>query len=267
MVKPLFILKLGGSIITYKNHPTGKLRLKRLLEIVQEIKQAKKRQDFNLILVNGAGSYGHPIAKKYNTANGIKTKVQLRGFCEIKHIVNYLSTQLNKIFLTAGLDVFSCQTSSLITQSKGKISLFNMAPIKQLLNLGLIPTLSGDVVTDTSWGGSICSGDAIAPYLAKKIETRKVLFASDVDGVFNQNPQKHKGAKLIPEINRRNFPKIIGLAKESLCADVTGGMKGKLLKIERHYKKTKIMIFGGLRKNSVFEALSGKKLGTLIDLT
>jgi len=259
MTKPLFVIKLGGSIITYKDHPTGKLRFKRLQEIAQEIKQAQGKQNFDLILINGAGSYGHPIAKRYNTAHGIKNKTQLRGFCEIKYIVNYLTTELNKIFLAAKLSVFPCQTSSLVVQSKGKIFSFNIEPIKQLLDLGAIPMLSGDVVSDISWGGSICSGDAIGPYLARKFKATKVLFASDVDGIFDQNPQKHKNAKFIPEINKQNFSKIITLIKGSSHTDVTGGMRGKLLKIKKYHKKAKIVIFNGLRKNSILEALLGKK--------
>lgn len=267
MAKPLFVMKLGGSVITYKSHPTGKFRLRRLLEISQEIKQAKEKQDFNLILINGVGSYGHPIAKKYAIARGVKNNTQLRGLCEIKYITNYLTTKLNKIFLTAGLNVFSCQTSSLLIQNKGEIFSFNITPIKQLLKLRVIPMLSGDDVPDVSWGNSIISGDAVAPFLAQKLKATRVLFASDVDGIFDKDPHKYKNTRQFSKIDRKNFNTIIETTGTSSHTDVTGGMKGKLLSIRKYsHKKAKIMIFNGLRKNSVFEALSGKKIGTLIDL-
>ena len=83
MAKPLFVIKLGGSVITYKSHPTGKLRVKRIKEIAREIKQAQEEKNFNLILINGVGSYGHPVAKKYGTIHGIKNKVQLRVFVRL----------------------------------------------------------------------------------------------------------------------------------------------------------------------------------------
>lgn len=266
MNRPLFVIKLGGSVITYKSHPSGKLRLGRIQEIAYEIKQAQEKKDFDLILVNGAGSYGHPIAKSYDTAWGVKNKAQIRGFCEIKYIVNQLTAKLNKTFLTAGLNVFSCQTSSLVIQNKGKIFSFNMAPIKQLVKLRVVPMLSGDVVADVSWGGSICSGDALAPYLAKELKATKVLFASDVDGIFDRNPQKYKNAQLIPEINKQNFSKIIGSIEESSHVDVTGGMRGKILKLASLLPQTPIEIFNGLKGGEIYRAISEVSSGTIINL-
>lgn len=260
-------MKLGGSVITYKGHPGGKLRLGRIKEIAKEIKRAQDKKGFDLILINGTGSYGHPVAKKYNTINGIKNKIQLKGFCEIKYAVNLLTTKLNKVFLTSGLNVFPCQTSSLVIQNRGKIFSFNIEPIKNSLFLGLIPVLSGDVATDISWGGSICSGDAITPYLAGELKTAKVLFASDVDGVFDQDPHQNKNAKLIPATNKQNLPEFISSTGNSFHFDVTGGMRGKLLSIRKYsHTKAKIIIFNGLRKNSIFEALLERKIGTIIDL-
>ena len=266
MAKPLFIIKLGGSVITYKSHSTGKLRVKRIKEIAREIKQTREEKNFNLILINGVGSYGHPVAKKYNTIRGIKNKVQLGGFCEVKYIVNFLNTKLNKIFFDAGLNIFPCQISSLVIQNKGKIFSFNTKPIKQLLQQGIIPILSGDVVPDKNWGGSICSGDRSALYLAGEFKARRVLFASDVDGIFDRDPHKYKNVKLIPEVNKQNFAEIFCLIKKSSYVDVTGGMRGKLLEIKRYHKKTKIIIFNGLKRNFILEALLKRKIGTIIDL-
>lgn len=266
MPKSLFVIKLGGSVITYKNYPFGKLRLRRVSEIAQEIKQAKKKQCLDLIIVNGAGSFGHPIAKKYGIANGIRNEKQIRGFCETKYSVNLLNIKLNKIFLEAGLNVFPCQTSSLVIQDRGEIFSFSMESIRHLLEQEIIPILSGDVVADISWGGSICSGDAIAPYLGDKLKAKQILFASDVEGIFDRDPHKYKNAKLIREIKRENFSKVIGSIEKSSCIDVTGGMKGKLQKIKNHFHNTEILIFNGLKKDSLLEALLGKKIGTIIDL-
>lgn len=267
MNKPLFVIKLGGSIITYKGHPSGKLRLGRIKEIAKEIKRAQDKKDFDLILINGTGSYGHPVAKKYNTISGIKNKTQLQGFCEVKYVVNLLTTKLNKVFFAIGLNVFSCQTSSLVIQNRGKIISFDIEPIKNSLFLGLIPILSGDVTTDISWGGSICSGDTIAPYLARELKATKLLFASDVDGIFDQDPHENKNAKLIPIINKQNLPEFISSIGNSFHLDVTGGMRGKLLSIRKYSNtKAKIIIFNGLRKNSIFKAILGEKIGTIIDL-
>jgi isopentenyl phosphate kinase len=66
----LIIIKLGGSVITDKAKPKGSFRKNVVLRIAGEIKRAQNKKKFKLIIVHGAGSYGHPIAKKYNLNKG-----------------------------------------------------------------------------------------------------------------------------------------------------------------------------------------------------
>lgn len=266
MLKPIFIIKLGGSVITYKNCHTAKLRQKRLQEIAIEIKQAQKEIDFDLILVIGAGSFGHPLAHKYQTQNGVYNQDQAHGFCEIKTLMNKMVSQVAQILNQNGLSVFPCQTASLIVQDKGKISSFNTDPIKNLLKIGVIPLLSGDVSSDITLGGSICSGDAIVPYLTKTFKVEKIFFASDVDGIFDKDPKKNKTAQVIPIINSKNFSELINQIGISNNTDVTDGMKGKILKYKEEVNQTPAFVFNGLKKQSVFNAILGKQKGTILDL-
>ena len=56
----MFILKLGGSVITDKTkEKTFKEKL--MDDLALKIKKANKQ----LIIVHGAGSFGHILAKKY----------------------------------------------------------------------------------------------------------------------------------------------------------------------------------------------------------
>jgi isopentenyl phosphate kinase len=61
----MFILKLGGSIITDK---TKECTFKQEIvnKLAKEIKKAKKE----IIIVHGAGSYGHILAEKYQLNKG-----------------------------------------------------------------------------------------------------------------------------------------------------------------------------------------------------
>ena len=58
----LMILKLGGSVITDKSTSYATADEKNIELIANEILKCKKDFNFKLIIVHGAGSFGHPLA-------------------------------------------------------------------------------------------------------------------------------------------------------------------------------------------------------------
>jgi len=60
-VSEVTILKIGGSVLTDKSRE-GKLNRKEVARIAREIASGDVK---SLILIHGAGSFGHPIAKKF----------------------------------------------------------------------------------------------------------------------------------------------------------------------------------------------------------
>ena len=61
MLNEVWVLKVGGSVLTEKGEER-KARKDEIRRISKEISSSGRK---NLILVHGAGSYGHPQAKKY----------------------------------------------------------------------------------------------------------------------------------------------------------------------------------------------------------
>jgi isopentenyl phosphate kinase len=118
------------------------------------------------------------------------------------------------------------------------------------------------MVFDEKLDMSICSGDAIAPYLAKKLGAEKIFFASDIDGIFDQDPHLQKDAKLIEKINLnkiKNNNKI--KLTDSHNVDVTGGLSGKIKNIDlKHNISLKsVEIFNGLKYENYEKIILGKK--------
>ena len=60
----MIILKVGGSILTNKGSES-EIDSKSLKRIACEIKKSLDNSSKELIIVHGAGSFGHPPAKKY----------------------------------------------------------------------------------------------------------------------------------------------------------------------------------------------------------
>lgn len=221
--KPL-IIKLGGSLITDKNQVSS-ARKEIIDNVCLEIAKIKRK----IIIVHGAGSFGHPIAKKYYLHLGFKNKEQLKGFIETKMNLYLLNKLVVDSLVKYEALPLSFQPLTFITAVNGRIKQMNIKPLLNALKLGFIPVLHGDIVFDEALGFSIISGDQIIAKLAPKIKADKVIFGCDVDGIFTADPKKNPNAKLIPIIDSTNFKSIIKMLKQLEVADVTGGMKGKLL--------------------------------------
>ena len=67
----MFIVKLGGSVITDKSRENS-FKQEIANRLSREIKNANKKS----IIIHGAGSFGHILAKKYNLDQGFKSDEQ-----------------------------------------------------------------------------------------------------------------------------------------------------------------------------------------------
>ena len=63
----MFVIKLGGSVITDKSMQNT-FNEEVTFRLVSEIKDSQKQ----VIVVHGAGSFGHILAKKYDLHKGYK---------------------------------------------------------------------------------------------------------------------------------------------------------------------------------------------------
>lgn len=266
-MKNLVILKIGGSVITYKQQGFPRAKIPQIRRIAEEIKRVRKKREFPLILVHGIGSFGHPRAQKYRLWEGLFDKRQFLEFCRNNHDDLLLSEIFLKVMLSVGLPVFPVQPSAIITQSGGKIRSFNLKIIKLLLEKNFIPVLYGNVVLDEKLNGSICSGDTLVVYLARAFSAQQILFASDVEGIFDKDPKLYPGASLISKINGRNFAQIFkGVGRSQAVTDSGGGMRGKILEIKRYASGIPVAIFNGLIGGNIEKGLRGEELGTVIQL-
>lgn len=261
----LIILKIGGSVITDKFSKKPVVNFENLKRISKEIASVYNFQKISLILIHGAGSFGHLIVKKTGIDKGIKNKKQLNAFAETQRLQNKLNCIIAKELIKKGLPAFPFQASVGAIMKKGRLIKMDLSVIKGLLKLNIIPVLYGVPAYDTQQGCSILSGDQIAPYLAKKLKAKKIIMASDVDGVFTADPKKDKNAKQIKEINRKNFNEVRKMLGGSTSVDVTGGMLGKVLELIKIAKTGMlIQIINATKKDNIKKAFLGKRVGTII---
>ena len=265
-MKDLIILKLGGSILSFKDKNRCIFRSKVAKRIIKEILQARLKQKFNLIIIHGTGSFGHMPASKYNLINGYRGKKSLVGFTKSKRSGFLLNSHLWKEMEDQKLNGVTVQTFAIVKASAGEIASMDIKTIKDLLLLGIVPVLFGDEVLDDRMGFSICSSDQLAAYLSAQLQPQRLLFATDVDGVYKDNPKINNKALKISSINKESLKIILSRLKQHNKDDVSGEMKGKLEAIYNydHSPETEIRIFNGLKKDQVGKAIIGGEIGTRI---
>lgn len=133
-----------------------------------------------------------------------------------------------------------------------------MEPIKNYLKNNLVPVVFGDVVVDLKKGCTILSTEKIFSHLTKNLKPEKIILMSRVEGVYDLKK------RIIPEINKYNFPEIKKFLKGAEKIDVTGGMLHKVMEaIEIAKNGIEVNIIGGKRGN-LEKCLKDKRVGTKI---
>lgn len=267
MKKELVIMKLGGSLVTYKNRWMPTINEDNLKRFAKEIAEAYhlKKEKLKLILLHGAGSYGHVLATLYKVLNNDEHERRLLGFAEIQRLQNEFNSIVCAYLQNYNLPAFPVQASASAVLENEKLIHLDIEAIKGLLSVGTIPVLYGVPAFDKVLGGGILSGDEIIRYLAKELKPQRIIHVTDVDGIFDKDPKVYKNAKLIKKITRKNFKKIEKSLSGSKHFDVTGGMWKKVKELFE-LKNIKAEIINGLREGYIKRALLGEKgLGTIIE--
>ena len=262
------ILKLGGSVITNKADNRFEVREDVVRRLCKEIAEARSQRDFKLVLVHGAGPFGHTVVTEYGIQKGLDVERGVEGFVRTHNSMQDLSHAVMSLFREEGLLPFPVQTSAVLGQDAREVTWFDTKVVSGLLEVdpNIIPILSGDVVLDASWRGSVCSGDAVVVQLAKPLGATRVLLGTDVDGIFTGDPRKDPNAKRIEAITKENFDQVRKAVKGSAAVDVTGGMEKKLLEVRDHLGGMDCAIFDALEPGHVRRALLGERVGTSIHL-
>ncbi|NMC59194.1 MAG: isopentenyl phosphate kinase family protein [Candidatus Methanofastidiosa archaeon] len=253
----MIIIKAGGSAITKKSEDfTPNMEV--ISNVAQEIKDAGRV----VILVHGAGSYGHPIAKKYSLGKGYVDEYQLKGFSETRSSISELDTIILKALMQNGLTPVKIGTFSNFITSNGRIVEFHKEPLLRAIELGLLPVFTGDLVFDRTRVFSILSGDQIVSYLSKLLKPSRVIFGTDVDGICTGDPKKEK-AKLIENISEENINEICEFTKS--IDDASGGMEGKFTEIFSIFDLgIEIDVINLTKKGNLASTLQGNVKGTVI---
>lgn len=274
----LVFLKLGGSLITDKLRPHTP-RLETLKDLSSQIASARNADPGLLLLLgHGSGSFGHIVAKKYKTREGLASsssplaplpkgegKKYWRGFSEVWHEADALNQFVMSALREADIPAMAMPPSAGVVARDGKVANWNLEPLKSALSKGIMPVIYGDVVFDEVRGGTILSTEDLFVHLTRKMRPQRILLAGIEDGVYADFPtRKHRVARVTPA----SFKEVRASIGSSAGTDVTGGMDSKvqqMLELVHSTPGLTVQIFSGKNSVNVQKALLGKDIGTLVE--
>ena len=97
--------------------------------------------------------------------------------------------------------------------------------LRSMFEKGIMPVMFGDVVMDSELGFAICSGDQVMERLKEIFNPTRVIFVSDIDGLYDKDPKNNRDANLIGDVNSKVLESV---STDITVADVTGGVRGKM---------------------------------------
>uniref|UniRef100_A0A6J0STL8 Isopentenyl phosphate kinase n=1 Tax=Pogona vitticeps TaxID=103695 RepID=A0A6J0STL8_9SAUR len=226
------ILKLGGSALTQKDQlETLKgASLRKAAAIVAQLRGAGEKR---CIVVHGAGSFGHFQAKEHDVCSGTSKESAAseslrRGLCLTRLSVTKLNHLVTEEFVSCGIPAVGISPfGTWKTACKG-VSQPGIDAVKDVLEAGYVPVLHGDCVLDSERHCCILSGDTIVEVLAMKFSPKRVIFLTDVSGIYSCPPGT-AGARLVDFITVRPDGTMDPAVLTSVRPhDTTGGVSLKL---------------------------------------
>jgi len=196
---PRVIVKLGGGLITDKSL-YREVRIDRV-DAVSAVIRELKDSGYSVIIVHGAGSFGHLEARKWKLSEGYDQDIseeQANAVTRVRSDMDDLNKYVVKSLMNAGVECEVMPPRKWATgvgvEFQGDLESFVRDPALP------VPITFGDVVDtsdDTRFG--ILSGDHIMVRLACEIPdvSACVFLLGDADGLMDRPPDE-PGAVLLP---------------------------------------------------------------------
>lgn len=218
-MKPRLVIKIGTSTLT---SGTNRISRGKIEDIARQI--VDLQSEFDVILVSSGAI---AMAKQFVDINGwenvVHSKQAMSAIGQPKLMQVY-----SEVFSDFGLRVAQClMTYRDFENDESKINTKNT--IEELLNHGYIPIINEN---DTVAVEELVLGDndKLSALVATLVKADTLIIASDIDGLYNKNPNLYDDAELIPEVVDLDI--VLDFIEERDNGLGTGGMTSKISAIK-----------------------------------
>jgi isopentenyl phosphate kinase len=249
MLQDVILVKLGGSVVTHKERPMtiNKKAIDRIFKSFLSVKVP-------IIVVHGGGSFGHYWSVKYDM-HSKPDRYPSDGIAVVHESMISLNHKLVESMIRFKLNPYSISPFSIVSNNRPLVK--KIVEFASMTRDKIIPITYGDIVYRAQHKYSILSGDELMTMLSCVLRPKKVIFAVNVDGIY-QDP---RSMDLIETVEDKSLIKF-----SNVKFDVTGGMKRKVreaLKIS--LAGIDVHFVNGFKPERLLKILDNKKTkGTVI---
>lgn len=247
------VIKVGTSTLTKED---GNLNIDKINKLVKEM-SILSNNGYEVVLVTsgavGAGMGRLNMTERPKTLTE-KQAVAAVGQVALTHLYQNLFSEYNKVIAQFLL------TKSDFSDRKRYLNARNVS--LNLLKKGIIPVVNENdaVVADEIKVGD---NDTLSALVAGLIDADLLIILSDIDGLYDKNPQKHSDAKLVKLVGKidEDIKKMAGMEGSKFG---TGGMYTKIIAAEMATKiGTNLVIASGENPENINKIVNYEMIGTL----
>ncbi len=248
------VIKIGTNLLTEGN----RLNIAYVDTVCRQISLLKER-GIDVLLVS-SGAIGMGAAEL-----GLKTKVtdiKMRQACAAIG-QPLLMHQYSESFSRYSVPIAQVLlTREVFNNRKTFLNLRNS--VETLLSLGVVPVVNeNDSISTAEIGTAFGDNDSLSAYVASKVDAGLLIILTDIDGLFNGDPRKDPGAKLVKVVHKIT-PEVLDFAGSEGSIFSTGGMKTKLKAAAiAGTAGCKTIICHGQKEDILLRLLDGEEEGTL----
>lgn len=246
------VFKVGTSTLTYSNGKTNIRRMSKLVSILSDLHNEGRE----IVLVTsgaigvGVGKLG--LKERPKDTPGRQAAACI-GQCELMFMYDKFFSEYSN---TIGQLLI---TKSDVENDERRNNLINA--FNTMLEYGAIPIVNENdsvAVEEIVYGDN----DSLSAIVAKLINADALVILTDIDGLFDANPQEDINARLIPVVDEIT-PEIKALAGDAGSARGTGGMITKLNAAEIATSVgIDTVIMSGTDPNEIYKLIDGHQTGT-----
>ncbi len=246
------VFKVGTSTLTYAG---GGINIRRVEEFVKVLSDLKNQGKEIILVTSGAVSIGMGKLgiKVRPSSTREKQALAAIGQCELMDFYSQLFSRYNHSVAQLLL------TKDVVDNDVLKTNAVNT--FETLLGFGVIPIVNEN---DSISAEQIEFGDndTLSALVAKLTDADILVLLSDIDGLYDDNPNTNPDAKLIDLVEEINDD-IKSLAGDAGTARGTGGMVTKITAATIATESgIDMYIMNGSDPDIIYDFIEGKKVGT-----
>ncbi len=247
------VIKVGTSSLTYE---TGKLNIKKIESIVRVVSDLRNR-GIEIVLVS-SGAVGAGVGK-LNLAEKPDDTRKKQALAAIGQAT--LVSMYDRFFSEYGHSSAQVLLTKFILDVEERYQ-NTKNTFETMFEYGVIPIVNENDVIST-YELEFGDNDTLSAHIARLVEADLLIILSDIDGLFDSNPQENPEATLIPVVERVD-DSIYSIAGGAGSRRGTGGMRTKLMAAEIvNSEGIDMIITNGSHPERIYDILEGKPAGTL----